>query len=137
MTADGTPEASKALMKQRIIQCVFAGLVFILISGCTSTPRLEPGAQPGPPYLWGSYEEQVHAFLTMGNMNVQIMALEQDLFRITAGGRYPPPGLFAQLGLLYAETGSRELAIAFFREEKAFFPDASVFMNFLIARLGE
>jgi len=125
-------------MKNPAARYACAALVFaFFLSGCASVPRAEPGAQPGPPYFWGSYEEQVHAFLTSGNLGAQIMALEQDLQRIVTGGRYPPPGLHAQLGLLYAETGNREMAIAFFREEKAFFPDAAVFMNFLITRLGE
>ena len=123
-------------MKQRA-SCVLTVFVLIAIAGCSSTPGPQPGAQPGPPYLWGTYEEQVHVFLTRGDFTAQIIALEHDLQEITARGKYPPPGLYAHLGLLYAETGNLEMAIAFFMREKAFFPDAAAFMNFLIARLGE
>ena len=125
-------------MKKRTACCICTALVFaFFLSGCTSTPGLEPGAQPWPPYIWGTYQEQIHAFLTGANPGAQLIALEQDLQRIITSGRYPPPGLHAQLGLLHAETGNRGAAIAFFQEEKAFFPEAEVFMNFLITMLGE
>lgn len=128
-------------MKKHYVRRFFYGVLSALIfaaclSGCGTTPRPEPGAQPGPPYIWGAYEEQVFAFLNRGNLEAQITALEQDLQRIVSGGKYPPPGLYAQLGLLYAETGNLEMAIAFFEQEKAFFPEAAVFINFLIMRLG-
>jgi len=126
-------------MKKRVIPRIFAALaIAAYLSGCgtmSGTPGPEPGAQPGPPYLWGSYQEQVFAFLNRADPVTQIITLEQDLQRIAAGGKYPPPGLYAQLGLLYAETGNIETAIAFFRQEKAFFPEAGVFMSFLIMRL--
>lgn len=122
----------------RVALCVFAVFIIFGLSGCRTAPDSQgaaPGAQTGPPYLWGVYEEQVYAFLNMGDIAGQIIALEQDLERIVSGGKYPPPGLHAQLGLLYAEIGNREMAIAFLKQEKAFFPEAAVFMNFLIARL--
>jgi hypothetical protein len=126
-------------MKKRVVTCVFTALVFAAcLSGCGTAPgtqRPEPGAQSGPPYLWGAYEEQLYAFLNRGNPETQIIILEQDLRTIVTNSKYPPPGLYAQLGLLYAETGNIERAINFFRQEKVFFPEATVFMNFLIMRL--
>ena len=119
-----------------------AGSVFIILafafcfSGCESSPRPVPGEKYGPPYAWGNYEEQVYAHLNKGSLETQIMSLESDLRVIVAGGKFAPPGLFAQLGLLYAEAGNRETAISFFLAEKDLYPEAAAFMDFLIGRLG-
>jgi hypothetical protein len=139
-TADGALQEYKMYMKKRepvpsrIVFCVLTAFVAFIFSACQTTPNTR-GVQPGPPYLWGEYEDQVYIFLNRGNLEGQIIILEQDLQGIVSNGKYPPPGLYAQLGLLYAETGNREMAIDFFRKEKSFFPEAVTFMNFLIKRL--
>jgi len=102
--------------------------VFVLaicISSCESSP--------GSLYSWGSYEAQVYAYLNGESPGEQLTALERDLEKTEADGKAVPPGFYAQMGLLYVETGRAEEAVACFTMEKTLFPEAAVFMDFLLA----
>ena len=83
-------------------------------------------------YSWGSYESQVYAYLKGESREAQIEALESDREKIEAGGYAFPPGFCAQLGLLYAEAGDVTMAVSYFEAEKARFPEAAVYMDFLL-----
>ena len=87
----------------------------------------------GSLYSWGSYESQVYAYLNGESRGRQLAALEYDLETIEAAGKAVPPGFYAQLGLLNAEMGNDVEAVACFTMEKTLFPEAAVFMNFLLA----
>lgn len=95
-----------------------------LLSGCASAPASL--------YGWGSYEEQVFAHLQGESREAQIVAMERDAEIIKTSGKIAPPGFYAHLGLLYAETGHDDKAIACFETEKARFPEAAAFMDFLL-----
>ena len=116
-------------MKERVIFRVLS--VFILVV-CFSACETSPGSL----YSWGSYELQVYAYLNGESRGEQLAALESDLDKIEAGGKAVPPGFYAQLGLLYAETGNAPGTIACFTMEKTLFPEAAVFMDFLLANYG-
>ncbi|MCL2319150.1 MAG: DUF4810 domain-containing protein [Treponema sp.] len=85
-------------------------------------------------YYWGSYQDQVYSYLSGESLPAQIQALEKDKEKITSSGKAAPPGFYAQLGLLYAETGDRANAIACFETEKAHFPEAAPYMDYLLKR---
>ncbi|MDR1063912.1 MAG: DUF4810 domain-containing protein [Azoarcus sp.] len=94
------------------------------LSGCASGPE--------PLYQWGSYQEQVYAHLQGESREAQIEAMERDVGKIEASGKTAPPGFYAHLGLLYAETGHDAEAASCFGKEKARFPESAVFMDFLL-----
>ena len=94
------------------------------------------GSSPESLYSWGSYESQVYAYLNGESRGEQLAALRRDLERIEAGGKAVPPGFYAHLGLLYVEMGNASDAIACFTMEKTLFPEAAVFMDFLLANYG-
>jgi hypothetical protein len=100
----------------------------ICFVACTSAP--------GPLYSWGNYENKVYAYLQGESPVAQISALQDDLLKIERAGKKAPPGYYAHLGMLYAEVGERGQAISCFMEEKARFPEAAVFMDYLLARYG-
>lgn len=115
-------------MKAPSVRVVVAAVVFTAcLSACESSPR------PAPLYAWGSYETQVYAYLKGESRDAQLLALEQDRKTIEAGGYVPPPGFYAHMGLLYAETGNNAMAAACFQAEKTRFPEASAYMDFLLA----
>ena len=105
--------------------------VFIL-GACFSACETSPGSL----YSWGSYELQVYAYLNGESRGEQLAALERDLDKIEAGGKAVPPGFYAQMGLLYVEMGNATKAIACFTMEKTCFPEAAVFMDFLLTNYG-
>jgi len=98
----------------------------ICISACTSAP--------GTLYSYGNYENKVYAYLQGESPAEQISVLQNDLLKIEEKGRKAPPGYYAHLGMLYAEVGEHGLAISCFMVEKARFPEAAVFMDYLLER---
>ncbi|MDR0769772.1 MAG: DUF4810 domain-containing protein [Burkholderiales bacterium] len=114
-------------METRLVRRVFPALVFAaFLSGCATPPQSL--------YSWGSYESQVYAHLKGESRGAQIEALERDQEKIAASGKTAPPGFYAHLGLLYAEIGDDAKAIASFETEKARFPEAAAYMNFLLKK---
>ena len=119
----------KAMSKMRAIRRFFPALVLVtafasLLSGCASAPKSL--------YRWESYEAQVYAHLQGESREAQIEATERDAEKIDASGKIAPPGFYAHLGLLYAETGHDDKAISCFGKEKARFPESVAFMDFLL-----
>jgi hypothetical protein len=64
----------------------------------------------------------------------QIEILQKDLLKIEKAGKKTPPGYYAHLGMLFAEVGEQGQAISCFMAEKARFPEAAVFMDYLLDR---
>ena len=119
---------------QGTIQKTFVRIIFPVIfpifavsanfSACTSPSKTL--------YSWGSYESQVYAYLNGESREAQIGALERDREKIEASGYALPPGFYAHLGLLYAEVGNETMAVSCFETEKAHFPEAAAYMDFLL-----
>ena len=101
-------------------------LLAACFSGCVSQ---------APLYYWGSYEDQIYAYMNGENQEAQLRALENDRKIIEAESLRAPPGFYAQLGLLYIENGSSAIAAACFEKEKALFPEAAVFMDYLLGKM--
>ncbi|MGK3142754.1 DUF4810 domain-containing protein [Pantoea sp. C2G6] len=99
-----------------------------LLAGCASKG-------PKPLYYWGDYQEQVYSFYQQsGDPQKQIDALNLDVEKARAAGQPVPPGLHAQLGLLYARTGDSNKAFGQFATEKQLFPEAAPYMDFLMSK---
>ena len=110
------------------LRLFFPIIIFLVIcfSACTSGP--------GPLYSWGNYENKIYAYLQGESPAAQISALQNDLLKIEAGGKIAPPGYYAHLGMLYAEVGEQGQAVFCFKEEKTRFPEAAVYMDYLLDR---
>jgi hypothetical protein len=116
----------RGMTKIRLAYRIFPALVFAAcLAGCAKPPAL---------YTWGSYEPQVYAYLKGESREAQIEALERDQEKIEASGKTAPPGFYAHLGLLHAETGNDAKAIACFTTEKTRFPEATAYMDFLLKK---
>ena len=112
--------------RQTLPVFVFAFMFVALLSGCATAPPTL--------YQWESYEAQVYAHLKGESPEAQIEAMERDLEKIRAGGKTPPPGFYAHLGLLYVESGNDAKAVDCFETEKRRFPESAAFMNFLLGK---
>lgn len=108
------------------------------LSGALIAVTLLAGCAPKAPktiYYWGDYQEQVwHFYQQGGDPMKQIDALNLDVEKARAAAQPVPPGLHAQLGLLYARTGDTGKAFTQFATEKQLFPEAAPYMDFLMSK---
>ena len=100
-----------------LIFAISAGL-----SGCVSNNQ----------YYWGQYENLIYKmYLEPGSAQPQeqIVKLTQDIERAEAAGKPVPPGVFAHLGLMYAQVGNASSANNAFENEKRLYPDSKVLIE--------
>lgn len=99
------------------------------LMGCASKPTL---------YQWGSYEEQVYAMYSeTGKVSIedQVINLESDYQKARSANKPVPPGYHAHLGYLYFQLGKTDQAMQSFETEKLLFPESTLYMDRLIARI--
>jgi hypothetical protein len=104
-------------------------LALALLAGCASQKTL---------YSWGHYEDVLYsAYAKPGQVlpERQIEKLEEDYQKARSANQSVPPGWHAHLGALYYQVGKLDQAKQEFETEKATFPESSIFMDRLLARL--
>jgi len=101
-------------------------LITLLAGGCAAkSPQL---------YQWGRYQGNLDSYFRADSvgLDTQIQFMEQDLQKIKMIDSAVPPGYTAHLGLLYAQQGRLDKFSDFLGEEKRRFPEAEVFVDFLL-----
>ena len=100
----------------------------VLLTGCRSRSI----------YYWGHYENIVYISYTKPDKvtpELQAGIMEEDMHKAASANKPLPPGFHAHLGNLYYQMGKSDLAVQEFDKEKAQFPEATLFMDRLIAKL--
>jgi hypothetical protein len=106
---------------------VLFALLTTLATGCKSPPTL---------YDWGLYEDILwESYRAESDPATQLVRLEADVERIVASGRRVPPGVHAHIGFLRFATGDAQVAAEHFAKERELFPESTVFMDGILARL--
>jgi hypothetical protein len=88
-------------------------------------------------YRWGSYEPMVYKMYRTpkdATPEKQIEILQKEAMRAESDHRELPPGFRAHLGYLFNQVGATDSARAQFEEEKAHFPESTVFMDQLLGK---
>lgn len=101
----------------------------------TLTGLLGACAQPAKPmYSWDAYQPTVYAYLKEdgADYTVQAQELEKNVEKARATNTTLPPGFRAHLGMLYLKMGDEGKGIEQLEGEKAAFPEAAPFMDFLL-----
>lgn len=98
----------------------------VLSAGC-ATP-------PATLYDWGTYPQALalHLRQSGGDAARQASQLEEQLQRAGGVARAAPPGLHAHLALLHTQLGNEALALRHLQAEKALYPEAAPYMDFLM-----
>ncbi|UOO82467.1 DUF4810 domain-containing protein [Uruburuella testudinis] len=109
------------------MKAVFLVPLVCLTAACgTAAPSL---------YYWDQYPSAVYQGMQGKQAaDAQIATLEQYLNKAAAKNKTVAPGVYAQLGMLYVETGRAGLAEKAFIEEKTRFPESTRFMDFLLKK---
>ncbi len=98
----------------------------VLLTGCSTNKTL---------YHWGSYQQVIlDSYTKPGSVDslTQINTLTADIQKAESSEAKIPPGLYAQLGLMYAQQGMGQDSRAAFAKEKELFPESSRFIDGLI-----
>ena len=103
----------------------------VLLAGCVT---------PQPPlYRWGEYEDIIYTGYKNPGSSDPVTDGElraADMARTEAEGKQIPPGVRIHLGYLYFEQGRDDEARALFEMEKQVFPESTVFVDGMLARMG-
>jgi len=89
-------------------------------------------------YHWGSYEQQIYAMYNdPGKVppEQQLLQLEADFEKARAANKPVPPGYNAQIGYLCFQLGKIDQALNAFETEKTLFPESTIYIDRLIARI--
>jgi len=102
--------------------------IALLISGCSGKK---------PMYEYSNYSESYYQLKQTGDAESTAQwktSLEDSIEKSNALAIRVPPGIYANLGYLYLKVNDTQKAIAFFKMEKALYPESGVFMNNLIKK---
>jgi hypothetical protein len=112
-----------------IIRAGFFSVLLALFTACASRPSI---------YSWGQYENLIYnTYNDPGRSapEMEIEKMEKDFQKARSQNKPVHPGFHAHLGYLYYQVGKVDGAGREFETEKAQFPESSVFMDQLLARL--
>lgn len=116
-------------MNRELGPLLFAIGVSTLVAGCAKPPQEH--------YHWGQYEALILGMYTepgSADPLTQIEKLTADIQQAEADGKPTPPGIYAHLGMMYAENGDIARAEEAFLEERNRFPEAAVFIDGMMHR---
>ena len=117
-------------MTVRVPALLASALGVLALSGC---------AARGPVYHWGHYEDLVYEmYVEPGKPEpgVQVEQLSRDISEANARGDRVPPGVHLHLGYMYLLEGNAAAARSEMETEKRLFPESTVFVDRLLARMS-
>lgn len=104
---------------------------FLMATGCASRPKL---------YYWGAYEDVLNSYYTKpGSMPAerQIELLNREIELANNNKEHVAPGVYAQLGLAYADMGNVSASEAAFNREAELFPESKPMIDGMLKRARE
>lgn len=108
------------------MQRVAIALAAVVLGGCVAQPV----------YQWGDYEDKLYAgYKDQTKMEELKLDLEKHIANMDASSQKVAPGLFAELGTLYLQSGDAEKAKVLYVRERNTWPESKTLMNALIQNL--
>jgi hypothetical protein len=101
----------------------------LLCTGCA--------AQRQPMYAWGNYSDSLYQTKkneTPETAEQHVQALERIITESNSRNLRVPPGVYGELGYVYASRNNPGKAIELFRLEKQTYPESALLMDRLISR---
>ncbi len=111
---------------------LFCSVATILLTACVIQPR-EKNL-----YYWGDYESSMYRQMKHEGFDPyqELDKLQLNQEKAAAQNLPLPPGFYAYLGMLYAQTGKTQAAKEAFNREKTLFPESATYMDFLLKQSG-
>lgn len=101
-------------------------LAVAFLTGCAHTPL----------YQWGEYDQALYSgYKDPQKMEAMRLKLDAHIAEMEKSGQKVAPGLYAELGTLYLQSGSSEKAIALYSKERTAWPESKGLMTAMIQNL--
>ena len=108
------------------MRLVSLALAAFALAGCAAQPI----------YNWGGYESMLYAgYKDPTKMTEMKLGLENHVAAMDKSGQKIAPGLLAELGTLYFQSGSSDKAIAMYARERDTWPESKGLMTAMIKNL--
>lgn len=108
------------------MRLVTLALTAVALSGCVAQPM----------YQWGGYEPMLYAgYKDPNKMEEMRLGLERHIAAMDKSGQKIAPGLLAELGTLYLQSGSSDKAISMYKRERDTWPESKGLMDAMIKNL--
>lgn len=108
------------------IFAVIAGTA--LITGCANN-RL---------HSWGGYDDLLYAgYKAPDQMEVARTKLETHVQTLRQSGQRVPPGIYAEVGTLYLQSGDKQKALTYYQLEHDTWPESRPFMSAMMTNLSK
>ena len=105
---------------------VALALTAFVLSGCVAQPI----------YSWGGYESMLYAgYKDPAKMEEMKLGLESHIAAMDKSGQKIAPGLLAELGTLYLQSGSSSKGISMYKRERDTWPESKGLMDAMIKNL--
>jgi len=87
-------------------------------------------------YNWGGYESMLYAgYKDPAKMEAMRLGLEAHIADLENTRQKAPPGIYAELGTLYLQSGSSDKAVAMYTRERNAWPESKGLMDAMIRNL--
>lgn len=114
------------LHKGNRVRFLLAIPVVMILGGCVA-PSL---------YHWGGYDQALYAgYKDPAKMEALRLELESNIAELEKNKQKVAPGLYAELGTLYLQSGSSSKAITMYTHERDTWPESKTLMDSLIQNL--
>lgn len=108
------------------MRLIVIGLAVLALGGCVAQPI----------YQWGGYESKLYAgYKDQTKMEELKTGLETHIAAMDTSRQKVAPGLFAELGTLYLQSGDSDKARALYTRERDAWPESASLMNAMIQNL--
>ena len=104
-----------------------AAVLLVVLPGCAGTAGQ---------YDWNQYDAGLYRYYKDPSSAEGFRtSMETHLKALEAKGLRPAPGLYAELGTLYLESGDRRTAVAYYRKERDAWPESRHLMDAMLTTL--
>lgn len=84
-------------------------------------------------YQWGNYDKLLYQSYKSPDTALEVrQALETHILKLESANQRVPPGLYAELGTMYFQSGDNPKAIGYYVKERTTWPESVTLMDALI-----
>jgi len=116
-------------MRNRVLKGLTLVLIIFTLAGCAT--KL---------YVWNDYSNKKYKHVkesTLEATNAYKNSLLGVISSSRSAGKNVPPGIYCELGQLFAQEGKSEQALDCFNNERTLYPESATFVNLCISQYIE